>query len=117
MQFRFTLSEDDLTEKSILDELRPLNARRRSEYFRKILAKGFIVELSERGLIDRHGGSQRSREQYGMHDYNGATMAKDSSGEHQSERLDALKLVGIFRDQSESLMGGRRAAINEGGEQ
>lgn len=47
MQFRLTLSEDDLVQSKILAEMGLLNHRRRSEYLRRLLSKGYLVELDE----------------------------------------------------------------------
>mgnify|MGYP001228424418 CR=1 FL=1 len=47
MQFRLTLSDDDLIQSMILTEFMSLNNRRKSEYLRRLLCKGFLAELDD----------------------------------------------------------------------
>lgn len=117
MQFRFTLSDEDAVEGRILREIKPLNVRRRSEYFRRILAKGFMAELAERDLLARVPEPGLSRDEYMGRDYNERSMRRDSSGQARSDRLSAGSLVGIFQDQSAAATADDRAAVTGGGEQ
>ena len=114
MQFRFTLSDEDTVEGRILREIKPLNVRRRSEYFRRILAKGFMAELAERDLLARVPEPGLSRDAYKGREYNEGSMRKDSSGQASS---GADSLVGIFQDQSGATKAGSRSAVTGGGEE
>lgn len=51
MQFRLTLNPEDEIESAVLARMEGLNIRRRAEYLRRLVARGFLAELGDLELV------------------------------------------------------------------
>ncbi len=113
MQFRLTLSEDDLVESKILKALEPLNPRRRSEYLRKLLARGYMADIDDMSKIrnfDPPVEKPKAEIQDASYNQSSAPSNVNSSGANEPKMLPASMLSGLF--ESQRTAGG--AKLNEG---
>lgn len=113
MQFRLTLSEDDLVESKILKALEPLNARRRSEYLRKLLARGYMADIDDMSKI-RNFDPPEEKSKAGNSDasYNQSSTPQNANsvGANEPKMLPASALSGLFESQKSA----SGAKLNEG---
>jgi hypothetical protein len=102
MQCRVTLSENDPIESRICGEARPLNSRRRGEYLRRLLHRGFMAEREDMAKLGAFPPSDLSRNVDSPHDYNQENDRRESTarGAGVDEALDATSITGIFANQA-----------------